>query len=46
MARIGMVNYINTAPIYEVWKERIHPARWAACSSFPGWSRNSWTAAW
>lgn len=21
--RIGMVNYINTAPIYEVWKERV-----------------------
>lgn len=28
MARIGMVNYINVAPIYEVWKERNHPADW------------------
>lgn len=28
MARIGMVNYINTAPIYEIWKERMHPGDW------------------
>ena len=28
MTRIGMVNYINTAPIYEIWKERTHPAEW------------------
>ncbi len=27
-ARIGMVNYINTAPIYESWKKREHPAHW------------------
>ncbi|MBW6520901.1 MAG: menaquinone biosynthesis protein [Desulfoarculaceae bacterium] len=27
-ARIGMVNYINTAPIYESWKQRIQPAQW------------------
>ncbi len=27
-ARIGMVNYINTAPIYESWKKRDHPAHW------------------
>jgi len=27
-ARIGMVNYINTAPIYESWKQREHPAGW------------------
>jgi chorismate dehydratase len=24
IARIGMVNYINTAPIYEVWKESVN----------------------
>ena len=35
MARIGMVNYINTAPIYEVWKERIHPARWQIVEGQP-----------
>jgi len=28
MARIGMVNYINTAPVYEVWKEMKHPESW------------------
>ena len=28
IARIGMVNYINTAPIYESWKKRVHPALW------------------
>ncbi|MFH2123698.1 MAG: menaquinone biosynthesis protein [Pseudomonadota bacterium] len=27
-ARIGMVNYINTAPIYESWKKRKHPGQW------------------
>ncbi len=27
-ARIGMVNFINTAPIYEIWKTRSHPANW------------------
>ncbi|MCX5869992.1 MAG: menaquinone biosynthesis protein [Deltaproteobacteria bacterium] len=27
-ARIGMVNYINMAPIYESWKKREHPAQW------------------
>ena len=27
-ARIGMVNYINMAPIYESWKKRVHPAQW------------------
>ncbi len=26
--RIGMVNFINTAPIYEVWKSRHHPENW------------------
>ncbi len=24
MTRIGMVNYINTAPIYEIWKKKIY----------------------
>ncbi len=26
--RIGMVNFINTAPIHEVWRERRHPPHW------------------
>ncbi|NLX19800.1 MAG: menaquinone biosynthesis protein [Desulfobulbus sp.] len=35
MIRIGMVNYINTAPIYEVWKERTMPAEWAMVEGQP-----------
>lgn len=35
MARIGMVNYINTAPIYEVWKERSLPADWEVVEGQP-----------
>lgn len=27
-ARIGMVNFINTAPIYETWKTHSHPEDW------------------
>jgi chorismate dehydratase len=33
--RIGMVNYINTAPIYEEWKTRAIPARWQVTESAP-----------
>ncbi len=35
MARIGMVNYINTAPIYEIWKERSLPADWEMIEGQP-----------
>jgi chorismate dehydratase len=35
MARIGMVNYINTAPIYEIWKERKHPTDWEIIEGQP-----------
>jgi len=28
MIRIGMVNYINTAPIYEMWKRSVHRPDW------------------
>ncbi|MBM9538415.1 menaquinone biosynthetic enzyme MqnA/MqnD family protein [Desulfobulbus alkaliphilus] len=35
MARIGMVNYINTAPIYEVWKEQTLPADWQVIEGQP-----------
>jgi chorismate dehydratase len=34
-ARIGMVNYINTAPIYESWKQREHPAGWRLIEAPP-----------
>ncbi|WP_035275886.1 menaquinone biosynthetic enzyme MqnA/MqnD family protein [Desulfogranum japonicum] len=35
MARIGMVNYINTAPIYEIWKERVYPDSWKIIEGQP-----------
>lgn len=34
-ARIGMVNFINTAPIYEVWKSRNHPDDWKVVEAVP-----------
>ncbi len=34
-ARIGMVNFINTAPIYEIWKSRTHPADWKVVEAAP-----------
>ncbi|MCF8057057.1 MAG: menaquinone biosynthesis protein [Desulfocapsa sp.] len=33
--RIGMVNFINTAPIYETWKKRKHPAHWQVVEAPP-----------
>ncbi len=33
--RIGMVNFINTAPIYETWKKRSHPAHWHVVEAPP-----------
>ncbi|HBI14206.1 MAG TPA: ABC transporter substrate-binding protein [Desulfobulbaceae bacterium] len=33
--RIGMVEYINTAPIYEEWKSRIIPADWQVTEAPP-----------
>lgn len=33
--RIGMVNYINTAPIYETWKNRPHPDNWHMIEAAP-----------
>ncbi len=35
MARIGMVNYINTAPIYEVWKEQVLRPDWQVTEAPP-----------
>ena len=35
MARIGMVNYINTAPIYEIWKEQVHRPDWQVSEAPP-----------
>jgi chorismate dehydratase len=33
--RIGMVNFINTAPIYETWKKRSHPENWQVVEAPP-----------
>lgn len=33
--RIGMVNFINTAPIYETWKKRPHPENWQVFEAAP-----------
>jgi chorismate dehydratase len=33
--RIGMVNFINTAPIYETWKTRTHPPEWHVVEAPP-----------
>ncbi len=35
MARIGMVNYINTAPIYEIWKEQVLEPDWQVIEAPP-----------
>ena len=34
-ARIGMVNYINTAPIHEIWKEKIDNPDWQLVEAYP-----------
>jgi len=34
-ARIGMVNYINTAPLYEVWLESVHNPAWKVVEAPP-----------
>lgn len=33
--RIGMVNFINTAPIYEVWKKTVHRSDWRIVAAAP-----------
>lgn len=35
MARIGMVNFINTAPIYEIWRERVARPDWQMIGAPP-----------
>jgi len=34
-ARIGMVNYINTAPLYEVWRQTVQRADWQVTEAPP-----------
>lgn len=34
-ARIGMVNYINTAPLYEVWRQSVHRSDWQVTEAPP-----------
>ena len=33
--RIGMVNFINTAPLYETWKQSPHPQEWQVVEANP-----------
>lgn len=33
--RIGMVNFINTAPIHETWKTSSHPSQWKLVEAVP-----------
>lgn len=35
MARIGMVNYINVAPVYEIWKEQTRRPDWLVIEAAP-----------
>ena len=34
-ARIGMVNFINTAPFYEVWRRTVHRPEWQVTEATP-----------
>ena len=33
--RIGMVNFINTAPLYDVWQRSIHRSDWSVIEAAP-----------
>lgn len=35
IAHIGMVNFINTAPLYEVWKETVFNPLWTVTEAAP-----------
>ena len=35
IARVGMVHYINTAPIHEIWKEQVDNASWQLVEEHP-----------
>lgn len=35
VARIGMINFINTAPLYEVWKRTVHRPDWLVAEAVP-----------
>jgi len=34
-ARIGMINFINTAPLYEVWQQTVHRPEWRIVEATP-----------
>ena len=34
-ARIGMVNFINTAPLYEVWQRTVQRPEWQITEAVP-----------
>lgn len=35
VARIGMINFINTAPLYEIWKRTVHRPDWLVTEAVP-----------
>lgn len=35
VARIGMINFINTAPLYEIWKRTVHRSDWLVAEAVP-----------
>lgn len=35
IARVGMVHYINTAPIHEIWKEQVDDPLWQLVEAHP-----------
>jgi len=35
LARIGMVNFINTAPLYEMWKDTVNRPEWQVVEDTP-----------
>lgn len=35
VARVGMINFINTAPLYEVWKRTVHRPDWLVAEAVP-----------
>lgn len=34
-ARIGMINFINTSPLYEIWRRSVHRPEWRVIESVP-----------
>ena len=42
MARIGMVNYLNMAPLYEKWKSTVQSENWQLVEDHPAALNKNW----